>query len=190
MATRKAAKIVRGGAKENHWFYSKSPAAQKAYIASHPNSVYAKNAARLKAKHSASRLTPERRQALLDEKNAQDRQRAKVFNERKNQKYDPKVHAEDMKNREKSRKLYQRKVDSHAKKIDAAKARVDKHKASGSPRLKAAERDLSKLKIEHGSFKKIVTGIDRMAKSAQKAYDKHHGKAPKKRATKRPSVEP
>lgn len=26
----------------DHWFYSKSPAAQKAYIAAHPNSVYAK----------------------------------------------------------------------------------------------------------------------------------------------------
>ena len=31
-------------ATKDHWFHSKSPAAQKAYIAAHPNSIYAKGA--------------------------------------------------------------------------------------------------------------------------------------------------
>lgn len=30
--------------KVTHWFHSKSPAAKKAYIAAHPNSIYAKQA--------------------------------------------------------------------------------------------------------------------------------------------------
>lgn len=29
---------------DKHWFHSKSPAAQKAYIAAHPKSIYAKQA--------------------------------------------------------------------------------------------------------------------------------------------------
>lgn len=31
-------------AAKNHWFHGKSPAAKKAYIAAHPNSIYAKQA--------------------------------------------------------------------------------------------------------------------------------------------------
>lgn len=39
-----------------HWFHSKSPAAQKAYIAAHPNSIYAKKGA-TKAKISKTAET-------------------------------------------------------------------------------------------------------------------------------------
>lgn len=44
MAVKLTKKKPAAGKSSDHWFYKKSPAAQKAYIAAHPNSIFAKKA--------------------------------------------------------------------------------------------------------------------------------------------------
>nr|DAF93775.1 MAG TPA: hypothetical protein [Myoviridae sp. ctshb19] len=50
-------------ADKNHWFHSKSPAAQKAYIAAHPNSIYAKQAKHARGDAQRERSAKARRAA-------------------------------------------------------------------------------------------------------------------------------
>lgn len=62
----------RGSASTNHWFHKKSPAAKKAYIAAHPNSIYAKSAKKGEAPKAAG-MNPsvEARRAAREKKRAQ-----------------------------------------------------------------------------------------------------------------------
>lgn len=55
-------------ANSDHWFYSKSPAAQKAYIAAHPNSIYAKKATPKGKTRTKKEATDARREWKADRK--------------------------------------------------------------------------------------------------------------------------
>lgn len=180
--------------KSAHWFHSKTPAAQKAYIAAHPNSIYAKQAAQKSAnmaKRNPARLSEEARKAIKEKWDAQDRQRAVEFHKVSNKRYEPKVHAKAMKQREKHRSLYQKKADSLVPKIAEAKAKMEKHKASGSRHLQSAKTNHARLVNRHKTLRDMVKSSEAHGKAAQKAFDKFHGKKVKKTApTKRPSVEP
>lgn len=53
--------------KERHWFYSKSPAQRKEYIAKHPNSIYAKKAAGKDPAKAAPKMSPGRKAKIEEE---------------------------------------------------------------------------------------------------------------------------
>lgn len=87
-----------------------------------------------------------------------------------------------MKQRHKTRSLYAKKLESHAKKVAAAQAKVDQHKASGSPHLKAAQTKLRQAKYSHDMTKRVVAASDKGIKAAESAFKKFHAKKPKSKS--------
>lgn len=162
--------------KAGHWFHSKSPAAQRAYIASHPNSIYAKNARAGKVRRSPADYTKEEREAIRNRRAEHDSMRAKAWYEMQDRHNDPKAHAKRQKDREKNLNLYTSKVTSAAKKLDAAQAKVDKHTASGSRHLTAAKEALRKATRTHKGAVEYVKGLKKRIKEADTAHKDYHKK--------------
>lgn len=173
-------------AAKKHWFHGKSPEAKKAYIAAHPNSIYAKQVKPVMSKRNPMRLTTEQRESLRTRRAEEERERARAFHEMQDRRQDPKAHAKRMKEHDKNIKLYSGKADGLAKKVDAAKAKVAKHTASGSHHLSSAKANLRAATLKHESMKQMVDGMKTRKDVAQKAHEKHHAKkaakAPKAKA--------
>lgn len=162
----------------DHWFHDKTPEQKKAYIAKHPNSIYAKPSARQRAMTAHLNRTPEEKALHLTQQKERERARSakhhEIINRIEAKRHDPAEHASRQKNYESAIESLTKKVEAANKKIEKLKAKVADQKAKGV-KFAATAVALREEQYKVKQYKQSITAKKASAKadvSSHKAYNR------------------